>query len=240
MTSRLSEDDDWQYLPIEYSRAVAAAGGIPVQIPLLSQAAKELMKHLDGVIICGSGSDVDPSRYHQGRHPAVKSIHRDLDETGFQILECAFRDSTPVLGICYGVQLLNVFLDGTLIQHIPECVPGAMEHQDRRALHPITIIEGTQLHAWAGPSTEAVVNSTHHQSIQKPGRNLMVSARTSDGIIEGVEGTNPEHFVVGVQWHPERLHRTETLSGRLFRELVRSAIERRDALLDIPRVAINS
>jgi putative glutamine amidotransferase len=225
LTCRFDEDHDWYYLPADYSRAVAEAGGAPVQVPLIPSIVSALVTRLDAVVLCGSASDVDPARYGQGRHPEVKTVHPDRDESDFRILEQAFREKKPVLAICFGMQSLNVYLQGTLLQHIPQDVPGALDHRDSKARHGIFLEPGSRIAGWAGGVREIVVNSTHHQAIQKPGRGLSVAARAPDGVIEAVEGDFPRHFVMGVQWHPERIWRDEEISRRLFSELVREAAE---------------
>jgi putative glutamine amidotransferase len=230
LTCRFDENDDWYYLPADYSRAVVSAGGIPVQIPLLPEVAMDLAAELDGFVLCGSTSDVDPERYRQARRPEVKTIHRDLDETGCRLLEHAFHHKKPVLAICYGLQLLNVFLEGTLIQHIPQGVPQAIQHQDRWIRHEVAIEPGSRLAEWTRGISAVRVNSTHHQAIQKLGLGLRVAARTSDGVIEAVEGEFPDHFVVGVEWHPERIWKEEPLSRRLFSEFVLAASRRGNQL----------
>jgi len=223
LTCRFSDRDDWYYLQVDYSRAVAAAGGIPVMIPLVPETAAELAARLDALVLCGSASDVDPARYRQPTHPMVKTIHSERDETDYQVLEHAFAEKKPVLGICYGMQLLNVFLKGTLIQHIPECVPGAIEHEDPATRHRIAIEPETQLAGWSGGAREITVNSTHHQGIQNLGLGLRVAARADDGMIEAVQGEFASHFVLGVQWHPERIWKEEGVSREIFSELVRAA-----------------
>jgi putative glutamine amidotransferase len=227
LTCRFSESDGWYYLSADYSRAVEAAGGIAVLIPLLPEAAAELTARLDGVVICGSGSDVDPARYHQPRHPKVNSIQAELDETSCRVLEGAFTDKKPVLGICYGMQLLNVFLAGTLIQHIPDALREALPHQDRRTRHAVRLEPESRMAEWAAGLREVAVNSTHHQAIQKPGLGLRVVGRAPDGIIEAVEGEFADHFVLGVQWHPERIWKEEPLSRRIFEEFVIAASRRK-------------
>ena len=227
LTCRYSEGDDWSYLPADYIRAVQAAGGIAVPIPLLPEAAAELAARLDGVVICGSGSDVDPARYHQPQHPKVSSIQSDLDETGCRVMASAFTEHKPVLGICYGMQLLNVFLEGTLIQHIPDALQGALEHQDRSARHVVQWEPESRIGEWAAGLGAVEVNSTHHQAIQQPGLGLRVAARAPDGIIEAVEGEFADHFVLGVQWHPERIWKEEAVSRRIFEELVEAAARRK-------------
>jgi len=223
LTCRWDESNGWYYLSADYSRAVAAAGGIPVQIPLIPGIVEELASRLDGFVLSGSPSDVDPARYSQPRHPEVKMVHPERDETDWRVLDHAFRTKKPVLGICFGMQSLNVYRAGTLLQHIPARIHGALEHKDRQAQHPITPAAGSRLSEWAGGTAEILVNSTHHQSLDEVGRGLRVAARAPDGVIEAVEGDFPDHFVVGVQWHPERIWETEPLSARVFQELVRAA-----------------
>jgi putative glutamine amidotransferase len=227
LTCRWDEEKRWHYLPAEYAEAVAEAGGVPVQVPLISGIAAEVAARLDAVVLTGSPSDVDPARYGQQPHAEVKIIHPERDETDFQVLERAFLDKKPVLGICFGMQSLNVYLGGTLIQHIPASVPEALQHKDPEARHPIVIEPGSQIAAWAAGAKEAQVNSTHHQAVDKPGRGLRVVARCpKDGVVEAVEGGFPDQFVLGVQWHPERIWRQERLSARLFTELVEAAARR--------------
>ena len=223
LTCRWDETNGWYYLSADYNRAVAAAGGIPVQIPLIPGIVEELASRLDGFVLSGSPSDVDPVRYGQERHPEVKTVYPERDETDGRVLAHAFREKKPVLGICFGMQSLNVYRAGTLLQHIPARVSGALEHKDRQAQHPIALAAGSRLADWAGGTKEVLVNSTHHQSLDGIGRGLRVAARAPDGVIEAVEGDFPNHFVIGVQWHPERIWEKEPLSARVFQELVRAA-----------------
>ena len=194
LTCSYAVEDARYYLAAEYSYAVAAAGGVPVQIPLLPDAADDIAARLDGIVLCGSPSDVEPERYGRPRHPEVTTVNSSLDETCCGLLEHAFGEKKPVLAICYGVQLLNVFLGGSLIQHIQAAVDGAVEHRDPATRHAVALEAGSQFATWteeaggAGGVTDIVVNSTHHQAIEQPGRGLRVSGRSADGIIEAVEG----------------------------------------------------
>ncbi|MBI4464252.1 MAG: gamma-glutamyl-gamma-aminobutyrate hydrolase family protein [Acidobacteria bacterium] len=228
LTCRWDEEHDWYYLSSDYTKAIAAAGGVPVQIPLIPDMASELAERLDAFVLCGSPSDIDPARYGQSRHPEVQIVHPDRDETDHRTLQQAFQNCKPVLGICFGMQSLNVFLGGTLVQHIPEAVPNALAHKDRQIRHPIQLEPGAEITQWAGSTPEVSVNSTHHQCIAKPGRGLRVVARAPDGVIEAVEGEFTGHFVLGVQWHPERIWQTEPLSAQILVELVRAAQQWRD------------
>lgn len=227
LTCRWDDEKEWHYLPSDYAEAVAAAGGVPVLVPLLSGTASELAARLDAIVLTGSPSDVDPARYGQTPHAEVTKIHPERDETDFQVLERAFQKKKPVLGICFGMQSLNVYLGGTLIQHIPATIPNALQHKDPYARHRILIEPGSRIEEWAGSARGVQVNSTHHQAIEKPGRGLRVVAQAPDGVIEAVEGGFPEHLVLGVQWHPERIWHHERLSARLFTELVLAAAQHR-------------
>jgi putative glutamine amidotransferase len=153
----------------------------------------------------------------------------EREDTDWRILDHAFRHRKAVLGICFGMQSLNVYRGGTLVQHIPEQVPGALQHDDREARHTVELDSGSTLVEWAGEAREILVNSTHHQAADMLGSGLRVAARASDGVIEAVEGEGSNHFVLGVQWHPERIWEAEALSARLFEELVRAAAASRRA-----------
>jgi len=229
LTCRWDEVKNYYYLPSEYADAVAAAGGVPVLIPLNSGVAAKLTERLDGIVLSGSASDVDPELYRQKRRREVTEVHPQRDETDFAVLEQAFREKKPVLGICFGMQSLNVYLGGSLVQHIPASVSSAIEHESPQARHDVMIEPGSKLSAWSVGASRARVNSTHHQSIDKPGLGLRVAAVAPDGVVEAVEGSFPDHFVVAVQWHPERIWREEALSARLFAELVNAAAVRRES-----------
>jgi putative glutamine amidotransferase len=121
------------------------------------------------------------------------------------------------------MQSLNVFRGGTLVQHIAEQVPGALSHENRQLGHAIALEPGSRLAEWTGGIRELQVNSTHHQSPDKIGTGLRVGARAPDGVIEAIEGESSDHFVVGVEWHPERVWETDPFAARIFRELVLAA-----------------
>ena len=223
LTCSYAVEDARYYLAAEYSSAVSAAGGASVQIPLLPDAAADIAARLDGIVLCGSPSDVEPARYGRSRQPEVANVNSSLDETCCRLLEHAFSEKKPVLAICYGVQVLNVFLGGTLIQHIPAAVDGALEHRDPTARHGVALEAGSQFATWAGDASEIFVNSTHHQAIEQSGRGLRVAGCSADGVIEAIEGQFPGHFVVGVQWHPERIWKEEAVSRQIFSELMEAA-----------------
>ena len=211
-----------------YVDSVAQANAEPV---LLSLARPEALDFgsLDGFVLPGSPADVNPSEY--GATNRGKSAPPDLprEETDRAILGYAFAEQKPVLAICYGSQLLNVYLGGTLIQdvwtetgtNIPHRRKDIQPEPSEDPLHDVRFTPESQLARLAG-STQAVVNSSHHQSIAMPGRQLRITGQANDGIVEAVEWTGDANWVIGVQWHPERM-RGDGLAARLFSELVAAA-----------------
>lgn len=214
-----------------YFQAVRQAGGEPVEVSLAlsSDELKNFERTLDAFVLPGSPADVDPERYHAARHPASADADPDRERTDFALLEHAIAEHKPVLAICYGVQSLNVFLGGTLIQDIPSELHTDIQHpwssRDKgvpEPFHTAKIEPGSRLRELAA-ADEVRVNSSHHQSILEPGRNLRVVARAADGVIEGVEWTGDSNWVTGVQWHPERMVESDSLAQRLFASLVAAA-----------------
>jgi putative glutamine amidotransferase len=165
------------------------------------------MTAVDGLILTG-GEDVDPALYGQAPHERLGPVNRLRDETEIALVHAAREAGKPILAICRGPQLLNVALGGTLIQDIASCVQNALPHhpedaRDARA-HEVIIEPGSRIAAAVG-ATQISVNSLHHQSILEPAAGLRITARASDGIIEGVESTDKDWWVVAVQWHPEEM-----------------------------------
>jgi putative glutamine amidotransferase len=213
-----------------YVKAVQMGGGEPVEVPLdLSLLElRRLAETLDGVALSGSPADVDPSLFGAAPHTKANVPDRDRERTDFALLEhCYFREK-PVLAICYGIQSLNVFLGGTLLQDIPSELPSHVEHDvesDHGApetFHRVRIEPGSRLAELAHGSHEARVNSSHHQSVLAPGRGLRVTARADDGVIEALE-TAGAHWVTAIQWHPERMVEADALALSLFRALTSAA-----------------
>jgi putative glutamine amidotransferase len=215
----------------KYVQAVERAGGEPVKVSLglSSDELKLLAQTLEAVVLPGSSADVDPSLYNAGRNPKSNEADRDREKTDFALLDHAFKEHKPVLAICYGVQSLNVFLGGSLIQDIPSEVHTQIQHpwigRDKgvpEPFHAVRFEPGSRLAQSAGEH-EATVNSSHHQSVLDVGRGLRIAARAADGVIEGVEWTGDGNWVTGVQWHPERMAETDSLARLLFRDLVAAA-----------------
>ncbi|HYR90752.1 MAG TPA: gamma-glutamyl-gamma-aminobutyrate hydrolase family protein [Terriglobia bacterium] len=210
-----------------YLDAVFWAGGLPLLIPSSGDCGvvREYVARVHGILLPGSPTDIDPAHYGASRHGQLGRLHPERDSTDFTILEEAERRALPVLGICFGVQSLNVHRGGTLVQDIASLVPGPVTHdeEDERppARHVVHLDEDSLIAGLAGRS-ELEVNSYHHQAVETPGRNLRAVAFAPDGVIEAVEDTTGR-FVIGVQWHPERGWKDDPFSKALFASLIEEA-----------------
>jgi putative glutamine amidotransferase len=217
-------------LKTAYSDAVLAAGGTPLVLPWVAdrKTIDAYLDRIEGVVVTGSPFDIPPESYGQRRQPHCRSINEPRSEFEHLLLSRALERDMPVLGVCNGMQLLNVVLGGTLYQDIPTEVRGAHRHEQkidrRRPVHPIEIVPGTLL-ARALRRATLMVNSTHHQAVRRLGRGLIPTAVAKDGIVEAVESV--EHrYVIGVQWHPEFLVRSVPPNAGLYRSLINAARKR--------------
>ncbi|MGB7600813.1 MAG: gamma-glutamyl-gamma-aminobutyrate hydrolase family protein [Candidatus Sulfotelmatobacter sp.] len=259
----------------QYENAVKLAGGEPVRVPL-DRTPAEVMKIIeccDGVLLPGSKADVDPAKFGAPRSPHTAAADPPRDTVDELLLQDAYKMRKPILGVCYGLQSLNVYHRGSLIQHIPDFLPEdlrtlvdheagktvAVAHEIRiegdsklaeivggkelkghgstkelkghgfsRAENPAKILRAL---APEGDSVVLPVNSSHHQSADTIGDGLRVSAHCiADGIVEALEGTAPDHFVLAVQWHPERSVDQDGPSRAIFRALIKAADARHQQL----------
>lgn len=225
---RLEMETNRFYLGRDYSEALAAAGASPVHLSLIPDPdyINDVMDGLDGVLLPGSDTDVDPAYYGEDPHPAIGKIVPEKDETDILVLKAAERLGLPVFAICFGMQSLNVSRGGSLIQDIASQVPNSIEHQQgipRPGNSHLIVFENDSLiakHADEAVRHKVKVNSHHHQAISKTGKDLRVTAWTSDGVIEAIEDTRTGRFVLGVQWHPELSWKNDRLSGGLFRDFI--------------------
>jgi putative glutamine amidotransferase len=240
----------------QYENAVALAGGEPVRIPLDQPPAEvmKLIERCDAVLLPGSKADVDPAKYGAPRDPQTAAADSGRDTVDELLLQDAYNMRKPILGICYGLQILNVYRTGTLIQHIESLV----KHDAGRKVavaHTVEVEPGSKLesivqagregHGFSraiqsvkggasapeGQSLVVPVNSSHHQAAEIVGDGLRAVARSpQDGVIEALEGTSPDHFVLAVQWHPERSVDQDEPSRAIFRALVEAAKLRHEKL----------
>ena len=197
----------WYAVRQNYADAIVAAGGLPVALPHEAALAESYLDLIDALVVTGGAFDVDPSLYGEGTRHATVTLKQDRTATELALTNGALQRNMPVLGICGGQQLLAVALGGTLIQHIPDAVPNALQHEQPNPRHepghPIAVTPGTLLHRIVG-TTAMRVNSAHHQAVRHPGPRAIVDAIAPDGVIEGIE--DPAYrFCLGVQWHPEFL-----------------------------------
>lgn len=242
----------------QYERAVELAGGEAVRIPLDRTPAEvmKLIERCDAVVLPGSKADVDPAKFGAAKHPKTESADSRRDTVDELLLQDAYNMRKPILGICYGLQILNVYRSGTLVQHIESGVNHAAGRKVPVA-HEVDIEPGSKLaeivcgeactnsrsakaSGYGTSETRALpagfslaVNSSHHQSADAIGDGLKIVARCpDDGITEALEGTSPDHFVLAVQWHPERSVDDDEHSRAIFRALVEAANQKHKELVD--------
>jgi len=211
----------------QYERAVELAGGEPVRVPLDRTPAEvmKIIERCDAVLLPGSNADVDPAKFGAEKHPKTEAADPKRDTVDELLLQDAYNMHKPILGICYGLQILNVYRSGTLLQHVESTV----NHEAGRKVpvaHQVVVEPGSKLSEILGAGS-LPANSSHHQAAESIGDGLKVVVRSpEDGIIEGLEGTSPDHFVIAVQWHPERSFNDDSHSRAIFAALVEAAREK--------------
>ena len=238
VSMRLDLDRRQFYLGRDYSEALEFFGAVPVLLPLIPKRAyiSEFVKNLDGILLPGSDTDVDPNRYGEDPHPRLKRVVPEKDETDLLLLDEAEKKKLPVLAICFGMQILNVFRGGTLYQDIETQIPDCVKHQqgiplDRNS-HRITLTDENSLissilfdkngtdEKVKDAKKNVKVNSHHHQAIKMTGNNLKATAVSADGVVECLEDTRKDRFVLGVEWHPELSYRNDNLSRGVFQSFI--------------------
>lgn len=232
-------NNDYPWEPVTYGQrhtyidAVIRAGGIPVTIPLTTDEdiLRELLSRLDGILMSG-GNDVSPEMYGETKRDSSRYTSKLRDTADSIALKHALANGLPVLAICRGLQLVNVYMGGTLYQNIKEDVPGALNHEHSTEVknfeedaHKITIDRDSKLFSIVQQEVIGT-NTLHRQAIKDLGRCLKVTARSDDGIIEAIESINEESFLIGIQAHPESLHRVIPVWENVFKEFVAAASNR--------------
>jgi putative glutamine amidotransferase len=214
------------FLDLAYAECVERAGGLPLYFPSLPSPTftDEAVAMIDGVVLTG-GADIHPSYYGEEINSPITLSPNQRTDFDIHLFRASLKADKPILAICHGMQIMNVALGGSLIQDIPSQVPGSLLHRGEKdsvpARHKVTVEPGSRLADLMRGMVEFEVSSTHHQAVKTLGRNLQISARAPDGIVEGIE--LPDHpKVIGIQWHPEKDPHSEP-SRRLFQALVEMA-----------------
>lgn len=218
------------FLRARYVNAIEALGGVPLILPLADESAlrRQLFKGLDGLLLTGSGPDLPPSLYGERQRYQFRVMSRRRYAFELEMIQMAVAADLPVLGICGGMQALNVALGGTLIQDIASQVVEPLPHRAKgpatKHVHSIRILAKSLLSRITGRLTIRV-NSSHHQSVKATGPRLVASALAPDGVIEAVESPG-KRFLLGVQWHPEFLYDHDVIQRKLFAAFIRAAQRR--------------
>lgn len=213
-----------------YPDAVRRVGAEPWLIPVGDpNDALSYATQFDGLVISGGDFDIPPEHYGESNHPLLGSLHHERTAFEWALLQAAISLDRPVLGICGGMQLVNVAFGGSLHQDQslrPETHEHQQPHDRRQAHHPVDLLSKSLLAQCYGGAPRIDVNSSHHQLINRLGHELIASAIAPDGVIEGIESTQ-HRFVVGVQWHPEALMHTQDVAGLgVYKALVAAARQR--------------
>jgi putative glutamine amidotransferase len=231
ITMRIELPTDRFYLSRHYSEAIETAGGAPVHISLIPNAdyISTVLDGLDGILLPGSDSDVDPLIYGREPHAKLGEVHPIKDRTDLLVLHEIERRNLTLFAICFGMQVLNVSRGGTLVQDIPSELPDAINHQQGvprdRPSHALRLLDGSLVESLAG-EPRVVVNSHHHQAIETVGRDLVATAWAADGIVEALEDPRSDRLVMAVQWHPELGWEKDPLSQSLFNYFINETCKR--------------
>ncbi len=215
------------FLRARYIRAIEELGGIPLILPLVAdrEARRRLLADVDGLLLTGSGPDLDPALYGERRRYKFRVMSERRADFELELVRLAKRADLPVLGICGGMQSMNVGCGGSLYQDIPSQLTKPFEHRQKspatRLVHAVSIAPGSLLQRIVRKA-KLMVNSSHHQSVKAVGPSLVATAFAPDGIVEAIE--SPAHrFFLGIQWHPEFLFERYPLHRRLFQAFLRAA-----------------
>jgi putative glutamine amidotransferase len=227
-TTRLDAGLPRVRLNAAYVAAVERAGGVPLVVPPLARVddAARILDVANGLLLTG-GEDVEPARYGAQPHPALGATNAVRDATEIALVTLARDRAIPTLGICRGIQLINVAFGGSLVQDIPAERPGALahDHPDRARdaiVHEIQVEPGSRVAGVMGPGPRRV-NSLHHQAVDRVAEGLRATAWADDGIIEAIEAPGEGWWMLAIQWHPEDLDDTSPSDRRLFSALVARA-----------------
>lgn len=210
----------------EYLNAVLTAGGLPLIVPFTTdaEAIRQVAARIDGLLLTG-GEDIDPAWFGEEPIPGLGWIDPERDHLEIALIRRMMEENKPIFAICRGCQILNVAAGGDMFQDLYRQREGLLQHMQKaprsHLSHMVKVEEGSLLGRIAGV-TDMKVNSFHHQAVRRVAPGFVVCARAKDGVIEGVESVR-HPFVLGVQWHPEHLVKTDAVSRRLFEAFVQAA-----------------
>ncbi len=218
-------------LKVSYSDAVLKAGGLPFILPYSDDRAviDSYLDRVSGVLVTGGAFDIPPEAYGDTVREGMGPVKQGRTAFETNLMQTALARNMPVLGVCGGMQLLNVVLGGSLFQDIGREVANAREHEQKhdrtQPHHPVEVKEGTQLADLVGKG-QLMVNSTHHQAVKGPGKNVVISATSPDGVVEAIEATGYA-FALGIQWHPELLIQAVPTHLGIYKGFIQRARELR-------------
>ena len=230
LTMRLELETRRFYLGRDYCEALENFGALPLHIGLIPnrEYLRAVVGSVDGILLPGSDTDVDPLRFSEEPHPKLKKVIFEKEETDLIILEEAEKIGVPILGICFGMQVLNISRGGSLFQDIDSQIPNVLKHEqgiplDRNS-HTIEIEDESRLSRLITNARDHIlVNSHHHQAVNKVGAHLKATAWAKDGVIECLEDLRADRYVFAVQWHPELSWQSDELSSNIFKDFVNAA-----------------
>ncbi|NLC07034.1 MAG: gamma-glutamyl-gamma-aminobutyrate hydrolase family protein [Syntrophomonadaceae bacterium] len=240
ITCAFNFKEDYNYLRQAYIRPVVAAGGLPILIPIVPELvpAADYLNIVDGLIFSGGG-DIDPFFLGELPHPALGEVYYERDRLELDLIRLALQQKIPLLGICRGMQMINAAAGGDLYQDLASQRAGVINHRQSAPrnypFHSVEAVPGSRLAQALDLEANSVssaplsfrVNSLHHQAVRQVAPGFIVSAWAPDGVIEAIEAEG-EHFIIGVQWHPEDLWQRDARFLGLFRRLIEAAAKARE------------
>jgi len=230
---RMLADQNEYRLNHKYPEAIYAGGAIPIMLPLIPARdyLEAVLAKLDGVIMSGCYSDVDPKLYGEAPHPKLGQLSEARDQFDWLLLEYAHERKIPLMGICRGFQALNVFRGGNLIQDLTSQKPESLQHDqwnpDKPFAHEVRLSPHSVLNS-SDKENSCSITSIHHQAVNKIGKGLVPIAWAPDGVIEAVQNENlDDHYIFGVQWHPERTWEEDEFSLSIFQNFTQEVVARK-------------